>query len=103
MKKATKEKEEVKVYQGSVVFYNPGRGFGFIKREDKEKDIFFHHTSLEDSNHYPQQADIVSFQVAPGRDNREMAVNVRKIEIEDQLDLPLEEEKEGEEELEEEK
>lgn len=84
------KKQEAKVYQGSVVFYNQGRGFGFIKREGMA-DIFFHHTGLLDKNTFPQQNDTVSFEITEGREGKEKAVEVQKIEG-DQLDLPLEEE-----------
>ena len=77
MKKVAKE--ETKVCQGSVIFYNQGRGFGFIKREGMD-DLFFHHTGIEDSDHNPQMNDIVSFEVVPGREGKEKAVNVRKVE-----------------------
>ena len=27
--------------QGKVKWFNPTKGFGFIEREDKEKDVFY--------------------------------------------------------------
>ena len=99
MKKVAKEeKEETKVCQGSVIFYNQGRGFGFIKREGMD-DLFFHHTGIEDSNHYLQMNDIVTFEVADGQEGKEKAVNVRKVEEKsDQIDLPPKVEEKSEEE-----
>ena len=76
-----KEKQEAEVCQGSVVFYNSGRGFGFIKREGKG-DVFFHHTGLLDNYSYPQQNDLVTFEVAEGREGKEKAVNVQRIKAE---------------------
>ena len=32
---------------GKVKWYNGTKGFGFIAREDKEKDVFVHRTALE--------------------------------------------------------
>jgi CspA family cold shock protein len=34
---------------GTVKWYNDGIGYGFIKREDNEKDIFVHSSALQDS------------------------------------------------------
>ena len=32
---------------GRVKWYNRTKGFGFIAREDKEKDVFVHRTALQ--------------------------------------------------------
>ena len=32
---------------GKVKWFNETKGFGFIAREDKEKDVFVHRTALE--------------------------------------------------------
>ena len=33
--------------QGKVKWFNPTKGFGFIEREDKEKDVFVHITAVK--------------------------------------------------------
>ena len=33
--------------QGKVKWFNPTKGFGFIEREDKEKDVFIHITAVK--------------------------------------------------------
>ena len=38
---------ERNVMQGSVIWFNDQKGYGFISREDGEKDIFVHHTAIK--------------------------------------------------------
>ena len=33
--------------QGKVKWFNPTKGYGFIEREDKEKDVFIHITAVK--------------------------------------------------------
>ncbi len=35
------------VLKGKVKWFNPTKGFGFIEREDKEKDAFVHITAVK--------------------------------------------------------
>jgi CspA family cold shock protein len=54
------------------------RGFGFIKTEEQEEDLFFHRNELQDV----QFADLgegqeVEFEMSRGNDGRQQAVKVR--------------------------
>ena len=35
--------------KGRVKWFNPQKGYGFIEREDKEKDVFIHVSALRDA------------------------------------------------------
>ena len=35
--------------QGKVKWFNPTKGFGFIEREDKEKDVFVHVSAVREA------------------------------------------------------
>lgn len=60
---------------GKVKFFNVSKGFGFIKMDDNEQEIFVHATGLVDQI---RQDDKVSFEVTEGKKGLN-AVNVRKV------------------------
>ena len=67
------EKKEVK---GKVKFFNDQKGFGFIKLENTDEDIFVHVSGLIDE---VSEDDEVVFDITEGRKGPN-AVNVRKSE-----------------------
>jgi len=60
---------------GTVKFFNESKGFGFIKVDDEEKDIFVHASGLIDQIN---EDDKVSFDVTEGTKGL-MAVDVKKV------------------------
>lgn len=46
--------------QGTVKFFNETKGFGFIKDDESQKDVFVHVSGLEDNI---QENDRVSFKI----------------------------------------
>ncbi len=53
--------------KGTVKWFNDGKGFGFITREDGEKDCFVHHTAIEGTGFKSlREGDRVEFDVVQG-------------------------------------
>ena len=63
---------------GTVKWYNPSKGFGFIQPESGSKDIFIHASALEQAGIQGlDDGQKVTFDVEAGRDGRESATNVK--------------------------
>ncbi|MBX7201702.1 MAG: cold shock domain-containing protein [Bacteroidia bacterium] len=60
---------------GTIKFFNAAKGFGFVKVDNSEQEIFVHVTGLIDQI---READRVSFDVVEGRKGLN-AINVKKI------------------------
>jgi CspA family cold shock protein len=53
--------------KGKVKWFNGTKGFGFIEREDKEKDVFVHVSAVRDAGlDYISEGDEMSFEVEDG-------------------------------------
>ena len=62
---------------GTVKWFNTTKGFGFIAPETGGKDVFVHISAVERSGLTDLADDQkVTFDIEPGRDGRESAVNV---------------------------
>ncbi|MBL0048390.1 MAG: cold shock domain-containing protein [Bacteroidetes bacterium] len=59
---------------GKVKFFNVTKGFGFIKADDSDQEIFVHASGLIDQI---REEDNVTFEVAEGKKGLN-AVNVKK-------------------------
>ena len=63
--------------QGKVKWFNPTKGFGFIEREDKEKDVFVHSSAARAANMELNEGDELTFDVENG-DKGPSAVSLQK-------------------------
>ena len=64
--------------QGKVKWFNPTKGFGFIEREDKEKDVFVHASAVRDAGlRFLNEGDELTFEVEDG-DKGPAAVKLQK-------------------------
>ena len=64
--------------KGKVKWFNPTKGYGFIEREDKEKDVFVHHSAVRDAGlKYLKEGDELTFEVENG-EKGPSAVNLQK-------------------------
>lgn len=54
--------------QGTVAWFNNAKGFGFIKRDDGEKDVFVHFSAIQSDGYKElQEGQRVEFEVAQGK------------------------------------
>ena len=61
-----------------VKWFNGTKGYGFIEREDKEKDVFVHSSAVRDAGlRFLNEGDEVTFDVEDG-DKGPSAVNLQK-------------------------
>ena len=65
---------------GTVKWFNDQKGFGFITREDGEKDCFVHYTAIQGSGFKSlREGEKVEFDVVEG-DKGPAAENVKVVE-----------------------
>ncbi len=63
---------------GKVKFFNESKGYGFIKVDDSEQEVFVHVTGLADKSQRLKQDDSVSFEISEGKKGPN-AIDVKKI------------------------
>ncbi|CAO2167349.1 unnamed protein product [Urochloa humidicola] len=62
---------------GTVKWFNPTKGFGFITPDDGSEDLFVHQSSLKSDGYRSlNDGEIVEFEVSDGSDGRTKAVEV---------------------------
>jgi len=66
---------------GTVKWFNDDKGFGFISRDDQEKDVFCHHSAIQGPQGFKSLAEgqKVEFEVVQGQKGP-AAENVVKVE-----------------------
>ena len=65
---------------GVVKWFNPTKGFGFIERDDKQKDAFVHASAVKASGmRYLNEGDKLEFTLEDGPKGPS-AVNLKKID-----------------------
>ena len=63
---------------GTVKWFNPAKGFGFIAPEDGSKDVFIHISALERAGLSTlAEGQKIEFELGAGRDGRTSAENVK--------------------------
>jgi cold shock protein len=64
--------------EGTVKWFNPDKGYGFIAREDGE-DVFVHFSEIQmDGFKTLEEGQAVVFDVTTGQNGKQQASNVRK-------------------------
>ena len=85
--------------QGTVKWFDDGKGYGFITPDDGSEDLFVHHTGIAGSGFKSlEEGESVSYETTQGRRKGMQAVNVSKgstdradtRDTEDFLRVPLE-------------
>ncbi len=62
---------------GTVKWFNPAKGYGFIEPEDGSRDVFVHISAVERAGLATlNDGQKVSFEVMPGRDGKTSAENL---------------------------
>ena len=72
-------KEEGKRLNGKVKWFNGAKGYGFIEREDEEKDIFVHFSAVKKSGlKYLEKGEQLTFEIK-NSDKGFSAINLQKV------------------------
>ncbi len=66
---------------GTVKFFNPIKGFGFIEPEDGSNDAFVHISAVENAGLSAlSEGQKVSYELQPGKNGKSSAENLSVIE-----------------------
>ena len=62
---------------GKVKWFNGTKGYGFIEREDKEKDVFVHTSAVRDAGLELNEGDAITFEITETEKGKS-AINLQK-------------------------
>ena len=65
------------VQKGQLKRWNDRKGFGFIKPEDDQRDIFIHISALKGMSRRPSVGDTIYYEIGTDQDGKTRAVNCR--------------------------
>lgn len=64
--------------KGTVKWFNPDKGYGFISQEDGE-DVYVHFSEIKEEGFKTlEEGQAVEFEIGPGKEGKKQAINVRK-------------------------
>ncbi len=73
--------EEITMATGTVKWFSPVKGYGFIVPEDGSKDVFVHSSAVESAGLSSlSEGQKVSYEVQPGKNGKSSAENLSVIE-----------------------
>jgi cold shock CspA family protein len=64
------------IHEGEVACYLPDRGFGFIRADGRQKDVYFSVRAVRPEEYLPAKGDFVRFSVGVDRSGRPAATAV---------------------------
>ena len=67
--------------KGTVKWFNSKKGYGFIEREDKDKDAFVHASAVKAAGlRYLNEGDRIEFELSEDSGKGPSAINIKKVD-----------------------